>query len=790
MNTTNNYESVNQDPHHLSGVSIVTGKALFIGDKTRPSGTLFAKFIGSAHAHAKILKIDVSKAVEFPGVIRVLTAKDVPGENQLGHLIKDEPLLVEHETMYIGQPIAVVVAVTEKIAAKASKLIEVEYEVLPPILTIPEALKFQTRYVPPRTIERGNIEQGFEQADFIIEGEVNTKAQEHLYFETHRCLAVPGDDSNITLYSSTQGATDVQETVAKVLGLASKDVTVDVKRLGGGFGGKERAPILWSSIAALAAYITKCPVEIKLSRHEDMLITGKRHPFRGIYKIGFTKEGKILAYEVYLSSNGGGCIDISIPILDRALFHADSAYYIPNIKIVGEACRTNLPPNTAFRGFGAPQGIYVIETAIEKIAAKLKCDPLEIRVKNFYNDGELTPYGQPVFETCHHHLVKRLKEKISYKKLTEETAAFNASNKYIKRGIGIMPVKFGISFTFTTLNQATALVWVYTDGSISMSHGGIEMGQQLNTKVAQVVANELGVSLSRIRMESSNTQRNGNTSPTAASSGSDLNGNAALDAARQIKSRLEKVALELLKEKLEVSCNHPSHEVNYDVLYNQIIPKAEHLIFANDHVYDERYQHVKVSFEELVKMAYFKRINLGAQGFYKTPDIFFDGQRMQGSPFYYYFFGVALVEMEVDILTGARKMLRANIIQDAASPINKSIDLGQINGAFVQGIGYCTMEELVWNDKGKYLADSLSTYKIPTIRDIPEVIDIELMQRKCAHASVLGSKAVGEPPLVYGLACYFAISHALQSINPEKDVELDFPATPEAVVLAVQKLQN
>jgi xanthine dehydrogenase large subunit len=778
------------DPYHLSGIGLVTGKAVFVGDDIKPSNLLYAKLVSSPYAHAKILNIDVSSAATFPGVIAILTYKDIPGENQIGHSIKDQPLLAENEVMHIGQPIVIIVAKSEKIAKSVVKLVKIDYEKLPTILTIQEAEQAQSWYVPPRKIERGEVTTGFAQADFILEGEVNTNTQEHLYFETQRCLAIPGDDNNFTLYASTQGTTDVQDVAARVLGLSSKDITVDVKRLGGGFGGKECAPVLWSCLAALAAYSTKQPVELKLDRHEDMTMTGKRHPFRGKYKVGFTKAGKILAYELYLSSNGGAFVDISIPILDRAMFHADNAYFLPNVKIVGIAYRTNLPPNTAFRGFGAPQGIFIIESVMEAIALKLKRNSLEIRSVNFYKDGELTPYRQPVFETCHPNFVVKLQEKTTYHKLLAETATFNAQHEFVKRGIGVVPVKFGISFTFTTLNQATALVWIYTDGSISMSHGGIEMGQELNTKVAQVVSRELGVSLSRIRMESSNTQRNGNASPTAASSGSDLNGNAALDAARQIKVRLSKVALELLKAKIEKSDQQITYSIDNDISSNVASPKVAYLVFADDHVYDSRYPYIKITFAEVIKSAYFQRINLGAQGFYKTPEIFFDGHMMQGSPFYYFLFGIALVQIEVDILTGAKKILRVNIVHDAATPLNKSVDLGQITGAFAQGMGYCTMEEMNFDSEGKYLATSLSTYKIPSIREIPELFAIEMVQRECKHASVMGSKAVGEPPLIYGLATYFAIRDALQSLNPEKPVELTMPATPEAVVMAVKAIMN
>lgn len=774
--TENAWKKSIEEPPHLSGKAIVTGQAKFIGDAIKPEGMLAVACVPSMYAHAKILNIDLSLAQKFPGVVAVLSSKDIPGENQIGHTIKDEPLLPEAEVMYIGQPVVLVVANDAKVAKAAAKLVVISYEELTPLLTIDEAVKVKSFYVPPATMQRGDLEAGFKAADFVITDEVNTPTQEHLYFETQRVWAIPEDDNNITLYSSTQATAEIQEIAARVLGIASKDVTVDVKRLGGAFGGKERGATLWACLAAFAAFSTKKPVEIKLDRLADVKCTGKRHPFNAKYKVGFSKAGKILAYDVVLSSNGGAFVDLSLPVLQRAMFHADNAYFIPNVKIVGQACKTNLPPNTAFRGFGAPQGIFTIEAVMEKIAEKLQLDPLKVRELNFYRDGETTPYGQQVFDACSSELWQKLQLKTDYQKLIQATAEFNQKNKYVKRGIGVVPVKFGISFTFTTLNQGTALIWVYTDGSISMSHGGIEMGQEVNTKVAQVVARELGVSLSRIRMVSSNTERNGNASPTAASTGSDINGNAALLAARKIKRRLSKVAVILLKERLAVKTAATTTQQTPDTL---------HLIFAADHVFDQRFPEMKIEFAELAEAAYQRRVNLGAQGFYKTPRIFYDSAKMQGTPFYYYVFGVALVHAEVDLLTGAHKLLQVNVVHECGKLLNREADLGQITGAFLQGYGYCMMEDMPFDNSGKYLAASLATYKIPTMVDLPEKFEIELVEREDQHASVFGSKAVGEPPLIYGFGAYFAILHALKSLNSEKPVELSIPATPEAVLKAI-----
>jgi len=757
-------------PYHLSGTAIVTGAAKFIGDEPKLERIVYAKLLTSAFAHAKILKINIEEAKKVQGVVAVLTAKDIPGENQIGHTIKDEPLLPEDEVMYVGQPLILILAESKKIAEYAIKLIKVDYQELPAILTIPEALKNNSLYVPERKIECGDIAEGFKKSDYILEGEITTGTQEHAYLETQRCIAVPGDDNNITLYSATQSTAEIQEIAARVLNIKSKDVVVDVKRLGGAFGGKERSSTLFSCLAAFGAYKIKRPVELILSRSEDIAFTGKRHPFQAKYKVGFSKSGKITAYDVHLSSNGGAFIDLSLPVLERGMFHADNTYYLPNARIIGAACKTNLPPNTAFRGFGAPQGIFVIESVIEKIAEKLQIDYAKVREVNFYGEKELTPYGETVNEACSNELLKELKEKIHYEKLLSEITEFNDNNKYIKRGLGIVPVKFGISFTFTSLNQGTALIWIYPDGSISMSHGGIEMGQEINTKVAQVVAKELGISIDKIRVESSNTQRNGNASPTAASSGSDINGNAALNAAKQLKERLTVSAVKMFQEKYKLK------------------GKESEIIFADNKIFYKNNSEFSLDFSELAHYTYLERLNLGAQGYYKTPEIYFDRETMKGSPFYYFVYGVAASVVEVDILTGANKLIEVHIVHDAAQTLNKEVDLGQITGAFFQGYGYSTMEDINYDAKGKYLATTLSTYKIPTICDLPEIFDIKMIECKREHASVMGSKAIGEPPLVYGFSTYFAIKHALASLNSQAQVDLPMPATAEAIVMTANKL--
>ncbi|MDI6740767.1 MAG: xanthine dehydrogenase molybdopterin binding subunit, partial [Candidatus Edwardsbacteria bacterium] len=755
------------------GALHVTGQSRFVADEPRPAGMLFVKLLASPYARARIVSIDTAQAAKLPGVAAVLTHKDIPGENQIGHVYKDEPLFPSEESAFAGQPVALVAAESEEIASLAVKLIEVKYHELEPVLTIQKALEKNLLYAPERRIERGDVDKALAKADHVIEGTVESGGQEHFYLETQACRAVPGEDHEIILYSATQSTAEVQEVVAHMLGLKSKDITVDVRRLGGAFGGKERAATIWACLAALACHKTKRPVELRLDRVEDMSWTGKRHPYESRYQAGFTKDGKLAAYSVELNSNGGAYTDLSMAILERSMLHADNAYHIPNARIIARACRTNLPPNTAFRGFGAPQGIFVIERVMERIARALDKDPLEIRKLNAYRDGELTPYGQPVEEACHAELFDRLKKNARYDDLRNEVADFNKKHEVLKRGIGAVPVKFGISFTTAFLNQGSALLWVYTDGTASLSHGGVEMGQEINTKVAQVAAAELGISLSHICIESANTKRVGNASPTAASTGSDINGNAALDAARQIKTRLTPVAAHLLKTKHGVKVSE------------------DRLVFKDDQIFDSKHPGHKITFCELIREAYFNRVDLGAHGYYATPGVHFDREKGQGRPFYYFVFGCALVLMEVDLVSGSSRIVKAHIVHETAASLNPEIDKGQIAGAFLQGYGWATFEEVTHDAKGKYLAVTPSTYKIPTIRDLPETFTIEMVERERRCASVFGSKGIGEPPLIYGEAAYFGIKDAIESLTEHKaEVDLAMPATPEAVVLAVNKLKG
>ena len=750
-------------PWHISGRLHVRGKSRFIGDEAPLSGMLYAKFFFSPIAHAKILKLFLDEARAAPGVFAVLTHSDITGENMIGHVIKDEPLFPEHEIMYWHQPLAMVLAEDESLAEHALSLIKLEYEELKPVLEIPEADALGQWYIPERKIECGDPSQALQDSPHTLCGSSYSGGQEHFYMESQRVRAIPYENEQILLLCATQSTMEVQEVAAHVLGIPAHRIVVEVPRLGGAFGGKERAATIWACMAALGAHITHRPVQIILSRDEDMRATGKRHPFLSNWQIGFDDEGKILAWDIDLMCNGGAYADLSIAILERAMFHAENIYHIPNVRIRGRACRTNLPPNTAFRGFGGPQGIFVIESAIQQIAEKLQLDPLQIRRINAYKDSDISPYGQKISEASALPMLDRVAEYSAYSAMKAEAWEFNQINQRFKRGIGIMPVKFGISFTTAFLNQGSALIWIYIDGSISVSTGGVEMGQELNSKIAIVVSRVLGVDLDKIRVESSHTQRTGNASPTAASTGSDINGNAARIAAEKLKAQLSPIASMLLKQEYGIICENP--------------------VFADDSVYAEQDPRQRIAFPELVRAAHTNSVALGAYGYYSTPDLYFDRELGKGHPFFYFVYGAAIALVELDTLLGDYRLLSTHIAHENGKSLHPDIDKGQVTGAFIQGMGWCTMEDLVWDDKGRYLSANPSTYKIPGIRDLPEVFGIELVASKSKEASVFGSKAVGEPPLIYGMAVYFALRDAVRSLQPK--AQLSFPATQEAIITAL-----
>ena len=755
-------------PWHINGKLHVRGKSRFIGDEAAPAGMLYAKFCFAPVAHARLIGLDLSAAENTPGVHAVISAKDIPGENMIGHVVHDEPLFPTETIMYHHQPLAMVLAEDESIAELAAGRIQVKYEELPPILDIAEADQKQEWYIPERKIERGDVDKAISESKFTLKGSSYTGGQEHFYMESQRVRAFPYDHEQIHLLCATQSTMEVQEIASKVLGIEAHRIVVEVPRLGGAFGGKERAATIWGCMAALAAHLTKRPVQIILTRDEDMRATGKRHPFLSHWQIAYDQSGRIQGWDIELMCNGGAYTDLSIAILERAMFHAENIYHIPNVRIRGRACRTNLPPNTAFRGFGGPQGIFTIESAIQRIAETLGIDPLEIRKRNSYRGGDITPYGQTITEASADKVLEKVAQNAGYEALKQEVAAFNDAQSRFKRGLGIMPVKFGISFTTAFLNQGSALIWVYIDGSVSVSTGGVEMGQELCSKVAIVVSRVLGIDVARIRVESSNTQRSGNASPTAASTGSDINGNAARIAAQKIKDNLLPLAKALLREKYAIDCDNP--------------------VFADNHVFDASAPDQRISFNDLIRSAHLAQIPLGAFGYYKTPDIHFDRDLGTGRPFHYYVYGAAIAQVEVDLLRGEHRLISTHIVHENGQSLHDEIDLGQVTGAFIQGMGWCTMEDLQWDNQGRYISANPSTYKIPCIRDIPDNFVIELLESDSREASVFGSKAVGEPPLIYGMAVYFAIRDAVRAARP--GAELSFPATGEAIIRALKEMNE
>jgi len=749
-------------PWHIAGPLHVTGRSRFIADEAPLPGMLHAKVLFSPVAHANLIGIDTHAAM-IPGVFRIIGAEDVTAANQIGHVIKDEPLFPTQRIMYLGQPLLLVLAEDERIAEAAVKRIRLDYEELEPLLEIDAADSIHEWYIPERRIERGSVDQAMMDSPFVIAGASLSAGQEHFYMEGQRCRAIPGEGNTITLQTATQSTMEVQEVLSHVLGIPAHDIIIDVPRLGGAFGGKERAATLWACLAGLAAHLTRRPVQIKLSRDEDMLATGKRHPFKSKWRIGFDKDGILKAWDIELMSNGGAYADLSVAILERALFHAENAYHIPNCRIRGRACRTNLPPNTAFRGFGAPQGIFVIEDALERVAAHLRIDPLELRLRNAYKDGDITPYGQPICESGAEPTLRKVAETADYKRLRDEVDSFNTAHPYCKQGIGIMPVKFGISFTTALLNQGSALIWIYIDGSVSVSTGGVEMAQELSTKVAVVVSRVLGIPIAQIRVESSNSQRVGNASPTAASTGSDINGNAARIAATQLRERLNPLAVKLLAQE------------------HGIIVSESELLFEGGMICSCHEPGKQISFGELVRYAYNERVPLGAHGYYRTPNLHFDRERGTGHPFHYYVYGCSISRVQVDLLSGEHQVIKTWIVHENGQSLHPEVDRGQIIGAFIQSMGWCTMEELPVSAEGRYLAVNPSTYKIPTVRDLPAELDLTMMESSNQEASVFGSKATGEPPFIYGMSVWFAIRKAIGG------AELSFPATPEAVLMALHR---
>jgi len=742
------------------------GESIFVDDLPVPEGTLYAAIFDSSIAHGKITKLDFNEALKIDGVVKVITAKDIPGKNQIGNIIADESLLADGEVEYIGEPIAIVIAESLITAKKARNKIKIEYKELPVITNPRDAFEKNSLIIPPRVFSMGNIKKEFANCDHIIEGKVEIGGQEHLYLETQGAVAIPSEAGSIKLFSSTQGPTVVQRAVAQVLNLKMHQVEVDVLRLGGAFGGKEDQATPWGVMAALAAKLTNKPVKLILNRHDDLRMTGKRHPYSVDYKIGLASNKKILAYEVTFYQNAGACADLSTAILERTLFHVTNSYYIPNVKATGISCKTNLPPNTAFRGFGGPQAMFVIESAIHKAAGIMRVEPYEIQKKNLLKESDKFYYGQKAVRAYARKCWNKTTKKYDFEKKKNEVAIFNKSNLLKKKGLSFMPVCFGISFTNSMLNQASALVHVYTDGSVSISTAAVEMGQGVNQKMIDIASEKLSINKSRIKVESTNTTRVANTSATAASSGADLNGNALLIACDYLLGRLKKHA----SEKLEVF-GVKNIEIRNEVIYYN--NKASKLKWA-----------------DLINSAYINRINLSSQAYYATPDIYFNRDKNQGHPFAYHVYGTAITQTTVDCLRGTYEIDSVEVVHDFGKSINPAVDLGQMEGGIVQGIGWMTIEELSQDVNGKLLSNSLSTYKVPDIYSAPKKISTHFLEDSENPYGPLKSKAIGEPPLMYGIGSYFAIANAIKEFNPSCKITYSAPITHEKTLLQLYDSDN
>ncbi len=753
---------------HESAHLHVAGEATYIDDIPELAGTLHCALGLSPVANGRLkgLKLDAIRAM--PGVVSVLVAADIPGSNDCGSIVHDDPILCDGEIRYLGQPLFAVVAETREAARRAAARAKeaAEVEAAPPVLTPQDAHAKQQYVVPPmhlaRSTNTGGAATAIANAPRRLKGTLDVGGQEQFYLEGQISYAIPKEGGTLHVHCSTQHPTEMQHLISHALHLHANEVQVECRRMGGGFGGKESQSGLFACVAAVAASKLKRPVKLRLDRDDDFMVTGRRHCFWYDYEVGYDDAGRVLGAEITMVSRAGHSADLSGPVMTRALCHFDNAYWLPDVSMHGFSGKTNTQSNTAFRGFGGPQGAIAIEYILDSIARALGRDPMDVRRVNFYGKEthNVTPYGSVITDNIIHELVAELEASSDYVARRAEIAAFNASSPVLKRGIALAPLKFGISFNVKHFNQAGALVHVYTDGSILVNHGGTEMGQGLNTKVAQVVAHELGVSFDSVRVTATDTSKIANTSATAASTGADLNGKAAQDAARQIRERLAVCA----------AARHGG--------------RPEDVRFANDKV---EVNGRSLSFGTVVGEAYLDRAQLWSDGFYKTPGLSWDSATMQGRPFYYYAYGAAVGEVVVDTLTGEWKLLRADILQDAGTSLNPAVDIGQVEGAFIQGMGWLTTEELVWHPQtGKLTTHAPSTYKIPTANDCPPIFNVKLYQRENFEDSIHRSKAVGEPPLLLPFAVFFAIRDAISAVGDHKvDPPLRAPATSEAILNAI-----
>ena len=760
--TTAENAAQGQSHRHESALAQITGAATYIDDLPELRGTLHAAPILSPVAHGRLRGIDTRAALALPGVRGVVLAQDVPGDPCFATFAHDEPVFASEQVEYAGHVVGLVVAASIKQARRGARAVKLDIEALPPILSVQDALTSQSFVLPPVQVKRGDAAAGLAAAAHRIEGEFEVGGQEHFYLEGQIAYALPLEQGQWRIHSGTQHPGEVQHWVAHALGIPTSAVTVECRRMGGAFGGKETQAGHLAVWATLAARKLGCPVKLRLDRDDDFMITGKRHPFWYRYTVGFDADGLIRGLQLTQAANCGFCADLSGPVADRAVFHSDNAYFLSDVEITSYRCKTNTQSHTAFRGFGGPQGMIAIETIIGDIARALGRDPLDVRLRNLYgvHERNVTHYQMQVEDNILEPLVAQLAETSDYRRRRAEIAAWNANNPVLKRGLALTPVKFGISFTATFFNQAGALVHVYTDGSVLVNHGGTEMGQGLHTKVAQIVADELGVPIASVRSSASDTSKVPNASATAASSGTDLNGRAAQFAARQVRERLAAFYAE------REGC----------------APTQVRFVAGQVHG-----PHGSLSFVELVDLAWHARVQLWSDGFYKTPKIHYDRVTLTGRPFYYFSYGAACTEVAIDTLTGENLVLKVDILHDVGHSINPALDIGQIEGGFIQGMGWLTTEELVWNDKGLLSTHAPSTYKIPATGDVPAHFKVALWPEPNREDNVFGSKAVGEPPFMLAISVWEALRDAVAQARADgQPVRMNAPATAERVLFALK----
>ena len=755
------------DLRHESAHLHVSGRATYADDIPLPADTLHAAFGQSRIAHGRIVRMDLAAVRAAPGVVAVVTAADIPGDNNCAPVLKDDPIFAGTLVEYAGQSLFAVAATSFDAARRAARMAVVEYEELPAILDIPAALAAQSFVLPTETIVRGEPQKVLQKAPHRLQGSLSIGGQDHFYLEGQIAIAIPQEDGGMQVISSTQHPSEVQHLVAHTLGRHSHHVSVQCRRMGGGFGGKESQPALLACAAAVIAAKTGRTVKLRMDRDDDMIMTGKRHDFLAEYDVGFDEHGRILALSLMLASRCGYSADLSGPVNDRAMCHVDNAYFLEHLRLTSHRCKTHTVSNTAFRGFGGPQGMMVIEWVIDDIARKLGRDPLDVRRQNFYGVKErnVTHYQMVVEDNIIHDIADQLEAGSAYRLRRAEVAKFNAGSTIIKRGLALTPVKFGISFNATLFNQAGALIHIYSDGTVLLNHGGTEMGQGLYTKVSQVVADELGIALAQVRVSAADTSKVPNTSATAASAGSDLNGKAAQAAARTLRERLAAFAA----EKFAV----PPDTIRFEA-------GRVHLGAGT-----------QIEFSDLVREAYSARVSLSSTGFYRTPKIHWDKKNYTGRPFFYFSYGAAVAEVAIDTLTGENRLLRIDILHDVGRSLNPAIDIGQVEGGFLQGVGWLTTEELWWNARGELKTHAPSTYKIPTARDWPADARVRLLENSPnAEDTIFHSKAVGEPPLMLAISVFHAIRDAIAACGEAgARPVLTAPATPEAILRSIDSVR-